>query len=384
MKKKQQDNVFEGQGISPLANDKTYGERKYNLVFNHLINFWLNLSVSAMFTYWVTHSIKPIKLPFREKLIPAPSEIQQIITRFIHGLSPMNFFGPKSEYDIHNPSSSQRATAANTLSNVLTLVTAGHFIMIPSVWLGAKIKAPFVEYFNRRHYGDAAMEDPSLVARHKAIEMEERPTLLGAIFGRIGTVFATQFTGYTIGNSMNVVGLAGRKFNIPGLRDFPGIDAIAETAGNKLGEVAMERAPGWTANLDETLRENGYSWSKRQLMDKPERASIPYRRAPLHFGKYLAQDVLYTFVTAGTIAPAINFLKKYLPGMTYMPKVKNPITPEQRKRFDIDPHPIADKALDGDVAPTKPHEATPHIRVNDIHDVGRVKNPNEHLQQAGS
>lgn len=382
MKKKQQDNIFEGQGISPLANDKTYGERVYSGFFNHFLNFWVNLTVSGIFTYWATHSTKPIKLPFREKPLAPPSEIQQSVARFIHGLSPMNFFGEKTAYDIHNPPQTKRAGAANTLANVLTLTTAGHLIMIPSVWLGAKIKTPFVEYFNRRHYGEEAMQDPSLKARHKAIEMEERPTFLGALFGRVGTIIATQFTGYTIGNSTNFIRWGGQKANIPLAKDFPGIDMVAETVGNKLGEVATTMAPGWTDNFDSSLRKKGYSWSKNQLINKPELANEPYKRASLHLGKYIAQDVLYTAVTAASIAPAINFLKKFIPGMTYKPVVKDPLPEEQRKRFDIDPHDIADRSSEPGSRTTKTEGNVPRIRVSDIKHLERVANDNEVQRQA--
>jgi hypothetical protein len=39
-----------------------------------------------------------------------------------------------------------------------------------------------------------------------------------------------------------------------------------------------------------------------------------------HYGRYAVSDILYTLVTALTIAPAINFSKKFIPFMTYRPK----------------------------------------------------------------
>jgi hypothetical protein len=323
--------------VSPLAQDKTYGEKTYDLIFNNLINFWVNLIASAAFTYWVTHSQKPIKLPFIAKEFSPPSVVQQKIAKGIHNWPIMGVFGPKGEYDIANPPSNKRGKAANNAANVLTLVTAGHPILILSVWLGAKIKAPFVMALDRKHYGDEAMDDPSLKARHEALEVAERPTLLGAVVGRIGTIFATQFTVYTIGNPDNLLNWVGRKLHIPGVKSFPGMDHTAEVIGNKAGLAVEELFPNNTGRMDNFLRTDShgahkFDWSAKQIQENPALKSEPYQRSAQHMGKYLAQDVLYTAVTASTITPAIHFIKKFIPGMTYTPEAARRIpSPELQK-----------------------------------------------------
>ncbi len=388
----EQDNNLDKQQVSLVAKDMTFGERTYDFVFNQLINFWVNLVASAAFTYWVSHSQSGFKLLGKE--FSAPSVIQQKIAKGLHDAPPLGAFGEKAAYDIHNPPTSNRAKAANTLSNVLTLVTAGHFIMIPSVWLGAKIKAPLVEWLNRGHYGADAMEDPSLKLRHAAIRLEERPTLLGAFVGRIGTIIATQLTGYSIGNASNVVRTLGKHLKSPILQSFPGVDGLAEVAGNKLGQTVEELMPHNTTKLDTRLREPAaggtrYDWSKNQIQHNPSLKDTPYQRASQHMGKYLAQDVLYTFVTAATIAPAINFAKKFVPGMTYKPTdaaaAKVLAEHETPKKFHVRPNPIMARAPitppeAHDEAPARHDTPRPQVSNIDISSTARLAVPAQEVQ----
>ena len=50
MNKTEQKKVAEDPVISPLANEKTYGERVYTRVFDWGLNYWANLLASAGFS----------------------------------------------------------------------------------------------------------------------------------------------------------------------------------------------------------------------------------------------------------------------------------------------------------------------------------------------
>ena len=340
------------QPISPLSQESTYGERWHSFIFNNLINFWINLGVSALFTYWVTHSQKPVK--FGPIDWPAPSKIQENLAGWFYKRAPMNAFGVEdANFKKHDPLPiSDRGKASSYLANVFTLVFAGHFIIVPSVWLGAKLKAPMVKWFNRRHYGDDAMQSDDLQARHAAIEMEERPTFLGAFVGRCFTILATQIAGFTIGNEKNAIS------KYCGLK-FPGIDKIIEIPGAKMGEAAEQLLPKATTRLDAHAVKNQYTWSASQVLHDPSLAQKPYRNVSQHIGKYAAQDIMYTFITSLSISPVINVLKHVIPGLTYTPKVRrideasDPIIAEKAATLRVTPNPIAERAEAADAPGTK-------------------------------
>lgn len=343
--KEKQSAAAPAPGLSPMAKELTYGERQYNFIFGYMINFWVNLLTSAVFTYWVTHSQKSFKLLGKE--FSAPSVLQQKLASKFYTFAPMGVFGAKETYDPASPPSTMRGKAASNAANVFTLVMAGHPIMIGSVWLGAKVKAPIVKYFNRRHYGDEAMENPDIKARHLAIEAEERPTLFGAVIGRLGTIAATQFTAYTVGNGSNLFSWMGKRIGF----NFPGMDRVAEIGGNHLGMAAQDLMPSASNRLDNFLAKDGkYNWSARQIQENAALRNTPYHNSFQHVGKYLAQDVLYSAVTAGSIGPAMNFMKKYIPGMTYRPKLSPERIAEGKileRALHIKPNPLADIADNG-------------------------------------
>lgn len=327
--------------ISPLANDPTYGERVFQRLYGPGLNFGLNLVVSAAFTYWVNHSHTPITLSDKLKHIlpkdlskeifarsPArPAEFQSAIAQWAAKTPIMNLFKTQKIRD----------KAANSMAGVLTLTAAGHVVMIPTVWLGAKVKSPFVEWVDKRHYGSEAMNDPSLKARHEAIRHEERPNLFGAVIGRLGTVVATQTAAYTIGHDMNFFVMAGKKWpRFKFLQKMTGIDNFTEFSGDRIGGMISEAIPKQMAQLNQTLAKKNYGWSLNQAEKFPKiglSANMPYGTRRLgtdgvmhgggfaeHYGRYTVSDILYTLVTALTIAPAINFSKKFIPFMTYRPK----------------------------------------------------------------
>ena len=297
----------------------------------------MNLTFSAAVTYLVTHSTKPMKIPF-VKEPTSLSTMQQKLTKAMHDMPIMNVFGKESVYDIHNPVSNTRTRAANTLSNILTLTSAGHLVMIPSVWIGAKVKAPMVRYLDRKHYGDEAMDDPALQARHAALDTEERPTLFGSVVGRMGTMAATQVVGYTIGNDLNLIRHAGKTLKVGALEKFNGLDELTGVLGKHSGRAIEEIAPNLTKTMDKTMADGRFKmdWSVNQKLHDPSLRSKPYSGSAQHMGKYLAQDVLYSAVTAVSISPVISFCKKFIPGMTYTPKgaMEVPAAPERAERAE--------------------------------------------------
>lgn len=373
------------QQLSPIAQEKTYGERQYDFIFGTVINFWVNLIFSAAATHLVTHSKANFKLPFLNKETSL-SGMQQLVTEKIHNSPPMRLFGENAAYD---PATklTPRIRAANTLANVLTLTSAGHFVMIPSVWLGAKIKAPLVRHFNRKHYGDAAMEDPTLKARHAAIEMEERPTLFGTLVGRAGSMVATQAVGYTIGNDANLFKWIGGKLNLGFLSKFSGLDHITGVLGKYSGSAVEHLLPQSTGALDKALAGSPLhmDWSVNQQLEHRNALSAghaspvsgpQYQHATQHFGKYLAQDVLYSAVTAVSIAPAINFCKKFIPGMTYTPKVSEETRAlVQQTPVKVRPHRLAENAPEM-VLSTDAGDR-PATTINQIHNHNRVQTAQE-------
>ena len=323
--------------ISPLANDPTYGERVFQRIYGPGLNFGLNLIVSAAFTYWVNHSHTPITISAKlKKILPKeiidksparPAEFQSALAQWAAKTPIMNLFKTQEIRD----------KAAHSMAGVFTLTAAGHVVMIPTVWLGAKVKSPFVEWVDKRHYGSEAMNDPSLKARHEAIRHEERPNLFGAVIGRLGTVVATQTAAYTIGHDMNFFVMAGKKWpRFKFLQKMTGIDNFTEFSGDRIGGMISEAIPKQMAQLNQALAKKNYGWSLNQAEKFPKiglSANMPYGTRRLgtdgvmhgggfaeHYGRYAVSDILYTLVTALTIAPAINFSKKFIPFMTYRPK----------------------------------------------------------------
>lgn len=385
-----------GEMISPLAKDLTFGEKKYDRIFNFDINFMVNLLSSAAFTTWMSHARTPIKLPFAKEKI-APYMIQKKWAEGISKLPIMQLFGDKT--------SAARISVSKTMAGILSLTFAGHFVMIPSVWLGSKFKSQLVNKWDREHYGEDAQEDPSLKLRHAMVAAEERPTLLGAVLGRLGTIFATQFTGYTVGNGNNIPSLIGRKCNIGFLKNFKGLDYFTELMGSKVGSVVTEVMPKSTEKVNTVFRNKQYGWSNIQLDTHPELNGLPYGTTtekgygggiPEHFGRNLVADILYTIVTASTISPAINFLKKYIPGITYKPEVseENQRILADAARFrprPVRPFTIRDEVpdLQGQAANENRESAnenshTPQFKVSAVqHQAPLAAHPEQHIAHAG-
>lgn len=374
--------------ISPLGQDPTYGERVYSRVFDFGINFLANLTLSAGFNYWVNHSLKPIKL--FGKQFSRPGEVQGALTDWIERRGIMKVFSDKPfSAELGSP----RRITANTMSGVATLTAMGHVIMIPSVWLGAKIKSPFVEYFDRKHYGEASLTDPTLVARHAAIANAERPTLFGAIIGRLGTIVATQTTAYTIGGPINLIQGIGKLTGLKSLHGYKGLDHTLEFFGDRFGGVVSDTlGEARTNRINDALIRRKYGWGLTQVDKAPELASSPYGRVPgggtsgfnEHYGKYVVSDIMYTIVTSLSINPAINFLKHYIPGVTYKPKLQRQVPDylqDDVEHVHIKPNPIAPTF--GVKTPTD-KSLTPLATVSGVEQHARLQEPTEKTAGVGA
>lgn len=303
MEPEKQNQATVNQDVSPLAKDKTYGEKQYDFVFNTVLNFWVNLTTSAAFSLWAAHSTG--KVPFMKEGT-TPRMVQQNLANYLEDSWMMKF--------IKDPE--VRKERAFARAETLTLVTPGHFIMIPSVWLGAKIKPAFVRYMDKRHYGAGSENDPSLEYRHQLIDAEAKPTFLGAIVGRVGTVAATQVTAALVGTDNNLVNKLGKSVGIQGIAESKGLNQYAGKIGDSIGDGIHSIAPKTVNRINDKLSRS-LDWSEAQC--KAGKAVGPYNRGLQNFIKFTAMDTLYTAVTAGSIHPIMRLVRK-LPSMTYTTK----------------------------------------------------------------
>lgn len=294
--------------ISPLANEKTYGERQYTRIFDWGANYWLNLLASAGFSQWAEHSVKPFKIPLLMKEAASPRDLQQKLANWVRKNDPFfKRFENKTLVEMAGKAAHEIETTIHDRSMArarsLTLLMPGFLIMIPSVWLGAKVKPALVEWFNRRHYGDEAMDDPSLKARHQAIAAEARPTLLGTVIGRLGTVGMVQIAAQTVGSDKNFL-------QEMGATKFKGIDPFTEKLGASIGGSFPENI---RAKFNAQAQRWGYDWSLAQRKSAGELA-LPvhssYNNAAQDLGRFIVADTVYTAISAGTIRPIMKWLPR--------------------------------------------------------------------------
>lgn len=370
MLEKQQDKVNEHQAVSPLVKDKTYGERVYNLVFNEGINFWANLLLSAGFSLYAANYKHPIKLPFMKEAA-TPSAIQN---KFIGKIE--DSFIIKSMKGADADTKHRRATA---ITEVFTLLVPGHLIMIPSVWLGAKIKPAFVRYFDNKHYGQNAEQDPSVLYRHQMIDAEAKPTLLGATVGRLGTMATTTTASRLIGSQGSSLAKLGEKHNIESLKNFPGLNPVATRIGEVVGGGAVEEI-GLLKKLNNRLSKN-YTYSAKQRSDGLDHHG-DYNRVITDYSGFVAMDTLYTLVTASVIHPIMAVLR-HVPGMTYTtapkPEVMTSATGEMtvrvpKNRMAFAPGTASVTTETAPASDTLQQADAPKINVSEIQHLDRIRN----------
>jgi hypothetical protein len=315
---------------------RTQGEKTYDLVVNGGINFALNLTISAMFSHWVKNSTKPVwkDAPFaKEMLSRSPIAAYETLVGKLQKTPFMNVL----------KTDSGKREVASKMADLLVLTTPGWVVMVPSVWLGEKFKGDIVHAIDKAHYGNEATQPDWVKERHDEIDNGKKPTLLGALVGRAGTVGMTQLTAYTIGSEKNVFRYFGEKGEIGFLKQFHGLDNWAGKAGNGIGGVIAKTAPKLAEGTNKTLQKAGFSFSHEQIAAaKPNLKTFDeienFRRAGgktrlngkrydtglQDFTKYIALDTLYTIVTSSTIGPIVGFLKEHVPGMAYTPEPRDP------------------------------------------------------------
>lgn len=398
LKKEQKNN--DNQVISPLANEKTYGERMYSRVFDWGLNYWANLLASAGFSQWAEHSERPFRVPGLMEKSTTPREWQQGIARHLREKSKVfGWFadGIRKEMAGSSQTLIDEAIYNRSMSRArsLILLIPGFFVMIPSVWLGAKFKPALVEWWNKRHYGEDAMDDPSLQARHAALEAEARPTLLGAITARFATVVAAQVTAQMFGSDQNWLQ------SKLGFTKFKGIDPFTEKLGATIGGTLPQ---GVQQGYNRMARRWGYNWSIDQRANAGAlglNVSGPYTNAVQDLSRFIVTDTVYTGVTASTVGPFSKLLPK-IPFigrfMSYKPKVaaNSPTLDGDRIKIpanrytdsapEASPTPNANDTVALDVARSEAaaNDATiPESKVSRIHAHETLK-PAPQLQHAGA
>lgn len=298
--------------ISPLANEKTYGERVHSRIFNWGLNYWVNLLASAGFSHWASNSTQEIKVPGFEKATPRTHQenLGKWISNqwFMRGYKERQIAEHGLEKGLQNLGKRGFAMAES-----LTLLLPGFAVVLPSIYLGAKLKPWFVQTLNRWHYGNEAMDDPSLKARHEAIAAAEQPTMLGTVFARLATVGAVQLSAKFIGSESNTVNWLGKKIGNQTMQEFKGINPLAESIGIGVGNAMPARLQ---ENANRYAQKIGLSWSNAQMGRK---LSGTYNQALQDILKYVSMDTIYTAVSALSIHPALQLLR-HIPGMSHKPK----------------------------------------------------------------
>jgi hypothetical protein len=382
---KQHQKSDDTQVVSPLVNDKTYGERWYSGVFDWGLNYWTNLLASAGFSQWAENGTRSVSW-LGDK---SPRIWQADVSKSIRDKDP--FMNGKVPFtNIDNPLSfmkgfkhkvyTQRDTKLEQMKHALEgkhtqhhftvegskeellskfaekftrqaefeimersmararsliLLMPGFAVVIPTVWLGAKLKPWFVETINRMHYGKEAMDDPTMKARHQAIEAEACPTLLGTVAARMGTVVAAQTAAQLVGSKNNFINKLGKKNRF--LANF-GVDPVTEKWGEKLGGTMPE---SFREGFNTLAQGHGLEASEHQVREKlvemklmhkhdleisPGNRAIAkeaigaYSTASQDLGRFIVADTFYTMVTALTIHPLVKLLR-LIPGMSYKPKM---------------------------------------------------------------
>ncbi|MFZ4125452.1 MAG: hypothetical protein ACOYJ2_05215 [Rickettsiales bacterium] len=298
---------------------KTHGEKTHHAIFNSALNFWINLTASAAFSYWAAHSHTKIKLnigpikPINFKGLNvnhSPSEIQTNLGSWLLNKTP--FFKGLAAKDFEEARKRSHAVA-----EVATLLTPGFAIMVPSVWLGEKYKSSIVRYFDKQKYGERPEDNPVIAERYAILDAQKKPTILGAVTARFGTMALTITTGRLIGSEGNFIHSFGKAMKngklepleeaakLPSflqpasnvlhaanqalhslinkgleplsktkigqnsghaLEQFPGVNPIAGDIGTEVGNVVNRMLPkSWSDGIVSFFKNKHYGWSTDQV-----------------------------------------------------------------------------------------------------------------------
>lgn len=392
--------------VSPLATEKTYGERVFTRIFDNFLNYWTNLLSSAGFSQWAEHATRPLP---GLKSGASPRDIQAKFAEWLSETDPLlkRLYRVKKEQLGEDIAKNVLAERSMARSRSLTLLIPGFAVMIPSVWLGAKIKPWMVEKLNAWHYGQEALDDPTLHARHQAIEAEAKPTLLGTFIARLGTMVAVQIAAQGIGSRHNLLNeIGGKRSRV--LKEFA-IDPMTEHAGESIGGAIPADLRNRYNNF---AKSHGLDWSNKQIektvtnfasrygigtetnpvkytklteaankimqnraSEKSEAnvqqilrefvgahgVQVPgtikisgdlkkktlgaYDNATQDLGRFIAADTFYTLISAGTIRPFLKLLK-YVPFMSYKSKNAPEAPTIDGEPIKVPSHPMATASAD--------------------------------------
>ena len=312
-----EEHKLDKNSIAPV-DFKTHGEKMHHAIFDSSLNFWANLIASAAFSYWAAHSHNKIKLkigpiePINFKGLDinhSPSEIQTNMGNWL--LKTPLFKG------LVTKDAEKARKRSHAVAEVLTLLTPGFAIMIPSVWLGEKYKSSIVRYFDKQKYGENPEDNPVIAERYAILDSEKKPTLLGAVTARFGTMALTLGTGRLIGSEGNFIHSFGKTMKdgklqlleeaakVPSflqpasnalhainkglhslinkgleplsktklgqnsghsLEQFPGINPIAGDIGTEIGNVVNRMLPeSWSKGIVSFFKRHDYGWSTDQV-----------------------------------------------------------------------------------------------------------------------
>ena len=297
------------------AREKTYGERIHARIFDSYLNFWVNLFASAAFTHWVLHS----KSPFFGK--SSPFEFHKNFTEVVR----RNFF--------KSMEMARGTKAASVIADATALTITGNLVMIPSLWIGGKVKTSMVTSLDRSHYGKEAVEnDEHIRYRHALLATSPRPTLLGAVIGRVGSTVAVQLSARFFGIYDNLlkapVGTQLTKLTgINWLEHFPGVDYASTRIGRGIGSAMTNEFPSIRNFTNNLAKRANYGWSPEQVAAG---ATGVYNTALQDFTKYVALDTMYTAIASTVAMPIINTVKQVIPGLTYRPVPYSVYTPSPK------------------------------------------------------
>ncbi|MEJ0010218.1 MAG: hypothetical protein WDN72_06730 [Alphaproteobacteria bacterium] len=334
-----------------LQVEPTFGEKLHHYLFNIAINFGATLAISGLFVFWVKHSIRPLPQAFFKGKLP--SEYHQYVRAQFQKLPFVKMFA--------NPEK-----VANIMADALSINLPGTLTILPSAYFGAKYKAPIVEAIDRHHYGADAEDDPRIVERHRLIHEEHKPTLLGAVLARIGSMTASVATSWAIGAPDNLVRRFGR--NNSAIGEFQGVDAMAVRVGRNIGSAMGRAAPGINQKVDKAFDRMGVDWAHEVAGHEKLNSAL---EGWMH---YTALDVMYTLVTSTTIHPFVRLIGK-LPFMSYKENrlLKHHPDPEPA----IAPLPTAVAALP---PPEAKRDERPQTSVSSVQAAQRIDTPAAHAQ----
>lgn len=270
---------------------KTWGEKVYNTVVYQVFGFGINLGVSSLLTYWVKHSQQKV---WQGK---TPEGISESLKNWFANSI---LTGSKST-PVEDPNKQGRAQA---MANATILTLGGH-IMIPIIKLFENNKTGIITSLDSYHYGKEGTKNPEISAAHERIANEIRPTWFSTILARVGSMLAVQGSARLFGADNNFISKAGKDYNIPLIKSYPGIESGTGNAGRVVAE-SFAIPQGLRKRVDASLVK--LTANPAQLKDVNLKGETIDISQTGKLFKYGFSDVIYTLITAASIKPMNNWL----------------------------------------------------------------------------